>query len=346
MKSATKKREITQKVDKKQLKTQQFNQLVSLGQRCSKLWKTPEGVAYADVVLGGNRITCRIESQQFSDWLQQKYYSGTGSDCGHKMMSSVISTLATVTQVNGLEQKFFNRVGEVNGYYYLHLGTACESVVRYSAEGWEIVQNSPIQFSRSLNYSPLPFPSSDKDIGCGLECFYELIGATKEYQHKLTEFLIKCLIPGRGEPTISFWGSCGTSSLRAAEALKRMVDPCTINQLDGFPSRARLIPHIEMSRVVLYELFDCQDISSNDVDDIIDISKGEDFATGLGRPQIIAYTNSSKRRAVDYLIPVNSVKGSLFESEFDYWAEFSVIHPEVLGRLLDAVCDRLAATAG
>jgi hypothetical protein len=345
MKSVTKKREITPKVDKKQLKTQQFNQLVSLGQKCSKLWKTANGIVYADVSIGGNVITCRIESPQFYDWLQRKYYSETGLNCGKKMTSSAVSTLATVTQINGLEQKFFNRVGEAKGYYYLHLGTACGSVVRYSADGWEIIQSSPVQFSRSLNYSPLPLPSSDKDVGCGLEYFYELIGATKEYQPKLTEFLIKCLIPGSMEPSISFWGRCGTSSLRAAEAMKKMVDPAAINQINCVPSHTKLIPHLEMSRVVLYELFDCNDISSDEVDDIVRISRGKGFANGLSRPQIIAYTDSAKRHTLDHFIPVNSVKGGLFESELDYWAEFSVIHPEVLGALLDIVCDRLAATA-
>lgn len=345
MKSVTKKREITHKVDKKQLKTQQFNQLVSLGQKCSRLWKTANNIAYADVSIGGNVVTCRLESPQFSDWLQRKYYAETGLDCGKKMASTAVSTLTTVTQINGLEQKIFNRVGEAKGYYYLHLGTACRSVVRYSADGWEIIQGSSIKFSRSLNYSSLPFPSSIKDVGCGLKYFYELIGATEEYQSKLTEFLIKCLIPGSVEPTVSFLGSCGTSSLRAAEAMKKMVDPAAINQINCVPSHAKLISHLEMSRVVLYELFDCDDITSDEVDDVIQISEGESFAAGLSRPQIIAYTDSAKRRTLDHLIPVDSVKGGLFESELDYWDEFSVIHSEVLGELLDIVCDRLAATA-
>jgi hypothetical protein len=346
MKSVTKKRENTQKVDKKQLKTQQFNQLVSLGQRCSKLWKTPEGVAYADVVLGGNRITCRIESQQFSDWLQQKYYSETGSDCGHKLISSAISTLSTVTQINGVERAFVNRVAEDNGYYYLDLGTTPDSFVRYSANGWEIVYISPINFSKSVACLTLPTPSSGIETSGALKYFYELIGVTEKHQNKVTDFLIKCLIPSDREPVITFWSDCGTSSSRAAEALKRMIDPCTINQLYKFPSHAKLVEQAEISRVILYEHFNCQDISSDDVDDIIDISNGKGFAAGISRPQISAYTESVKRWIPNDCISVNSVKGGLFESEFDYWAEFSIIHPEVLGALLDAVCDRLAATAG
>jgi hypothetical protein len=303
-------------------------------------------VTYADVVLSGNRITCLIESKQFSDWLQQKYYSETGADCGHKVILSAISALATATKITGFERKLFNRVAENNGYYYLDLGTTANDFVRYSANGWEMSEYSPVDFSRSSRSLPLPIPSSDRNVGCNLEGFYEFIGVTEKHQSKLTDFLISCLIPSSRELTIDFWGTCGVSSSRAAEACKRIVDPFAINQLYRFPSRAKLTAHTEMSRVVLYEHFDCQDTSSDDVDDVIQIAKGEGFATGISRPQITAYTESTKRWIPDHCISVNSVKGGLFESEFDYWEDFSVIHPEVLGALLDAVCDRLAATAG
>ncbi len=345
MKSVTKNREITKKVDKKQLKAEQFKLLVAIGQKCSKLWKTPEGIAYADVVISGNRVTFRVQSKQFSDWLQRRYYSETGLDIADKTQLSVLSTLATVTAINGLERKFFSRVGEENGYYYLDLGTACKSFVRYSANGWEIVGHSPVIFSRPSNYSSLPIPSADRDIGCGLDYFYELIGATEKHRSKLSEFLIKCLLPTNGEITISLWGSCGTSTSRAAEALKKIIDPLATNKLHHVPSHTEMATHLESSRIILYEFFDCQDFSSDDVDDIIEISRGEGFATGISRPQITAYTESLKRWIPEHCISVNSVKGGLFESEFDYWAEFSVIHPEVLGAILDLVCDRLASTA-
>lgn len=346
MKSVTNDREITQKVDKKQLKNQQFNLLVSIGQKYSRLWRTPQGVAYADVVIGGSRVTCRIESRQFSDWLQRRYHSETGLDCGEKALSSAISTLATVTEINGLEQKLFSRVGEENGRYYLDLKTACHSFVEYSASGWEVTQRHRMDFTKSSNSLPLPIPSSDRNVGCGLEYFYELIGATEKHHSKLTDFLIKCLIPSDSEPTIDSWGSCGLSTSRAAEALKQMIDPCANNKIFKVPSHTKLAAHLEMSRVVLYEFFDCQDISSDEVDDVITIAKGEDFATGISRPQITAFTENAKGWIPSHCISVNSVKGGMFECEFDYWAEFAVIHPEVLGALLDLVCDRLAASAG
>jgi hypothetical protein len=319
-------------------------ELVAIGQKCSKLWKT-KGVAYADVVISGNRVTCRIQSKQFANWLKKKYYSETGLDGGKKVMLSAISTLATVTEINGLERKLFNRVGEENGYYYLDLGTS-NCFVRYSASGWEIVKHSPIIFSRSAHYSPLPIPSSDTDIGCGLEDFYGLIGVTEKHQSKLTEFLARCLVPSSNELTIDFYGACGVSSSRAAEACKQIIDPCTINQLYRFPSRAKLTEHVEMSRVVLYEYFSCQDISPDNIDDVACISQGEDFAVGISRPQITACSESVKRWIPEHCISVDSVKGGMFECEFDYWTEFSIVHPEVLGALLDRVCDRLAVTAG
>jgi hypothetical protein len=322
------------------------SELVAIGQKRSKLWQTPEGVAYADIILGGNLIACRVDSNQFSGWLKRIYYLETGSGCGKGALSSATSTLSTIAKMNGSKRPIFNRVGKADDFYYLDLGHPCGSSVKYSATGWEIIEYAPVHFDRSLNYLPLPFPSvmnsgSDEN----LTYFYKMIGATKKSRSNLTNFLSKCFVPSDKEPVLSIQGECGRSSSLAAEALKRLIDPFAINQLHNILPRQKLSAYAEISRVLLYEFFDCNDISSDEIDRVIEVSRGEGFASGISRPQILLYTESKYFKIQSEDIEIQSVNGGLLESEFDYWTDFSIVHPEVLGALLDVVCDRLAAAA-
>jgi hypothetical protein len=305
-------------------------------------------VAYADIILGGNLIACRVDSNQFSGWLKRIYYLETGSGCGKGALSSATSTLSTIAKMNGSKRPIFNRVGKADDFYYLDLGHPCGSSVKYSATGWEIIEYAPVHFDRSLNCLPLPFPSAENGGSDEtLAYFYKMIGATKKNRNKLTDFLFKCLMPSGKEPILSIQGECGRSSSLAAEALKRLIDPFAINQLHDIISRRKLSAYAEMSRVLLYEFFDCNDISSDEMDCVIQVSRGEGFASGISRPQILLYTENNERlKNQSEDIEIQSVNGGLLESEFDYWTDFSIVHPEVLGALLDVVCDRLAATVG
>jgi hypothetical protein len=325
---------------------QQQNALIAIGQKKAELWNTPQGVAYADVMLGGARVTCRVDSGQFSDWLERVYYLETGQKCGKKPIKSAISTLSVIAELDGKEWPFFNRVGELDGCYYLDLGTPDGSAVKYSATGWEIVAFAPVRFSRSKKCLPLPVPVTVPHAGGELEYFYKLIGAGKEDQHLLTDFLVKCLIPEKTEPTLTLQGHGGLGASLAAEALKRMVDPFTVNRLHCVPNPKKLATYAEMSRVLLYEHFDCNEISSSGIDRIVEISKGSGLVPGLSRPQIFAYVDdvcSSPSLRNEYgIVEIKSAAGDRYESEFDYWREFTIIHPEVLGMLLDVACDELA----
>jgi hypothetical protein len=133
--------------------------------------------------------------------LKRVYYLETGQVCGKKPMKSAVSTLSVIAELDGKEWPFFNRVGELDNCYYLDLGTSDGSAVKYSATGWEIVAFAPVRFSRAKRSLPLPVPLTVPNAGGELEYFYGLIGAENEDQHVLTDFLVKCLIPGQIEPT-------------------------------------------------------------------------------------------------------------------------------------------------
>jgi hypothetical protein len=320
------------------------SQLIAIGQKKAELWHSLQGVSYADVMLGGARVTCRVNSGQFSDWLERVYYLETGQKCGKKPMKSAISTLSVIAELDGEEWPFFNRVGEFDSCYYLDLGTPDGSAVKYSATGWEIVAFAPVRFSRSKQSLPLPVPVTVQKAGGELEDFYRLLGAGKGEQHLLTDFLVKCLIPEKTEPTLMLQGHGGLGALLAAEALKRIVDPSAI-RLFCVPCSKKLATYAELSRVLVYENFNSDEVSSNDIDRVVGISKGSELLPGLSRPQILASVGDvccQSARNQYGVVEIISAAGDRYESELDYWNEFNIIHPEVLGNLLDVVCDELA----
>jgi hypothetical protein len=105
----------------------------------------------------------------------------------------------------------------------------------------------------------------------------------------------------------------------AAEALKRIVDPFNADRLYCLPNPKKLAIYAEMSRFLVYEHFDSDEVSSSGIDRIIGISKGSGLVPGLSRPQIFAYVDdvcSSPSSRHQYgIVEIKSVAGDRYESE-------------------------------
>jgi hypothetical protein len=334
------------KVTKKQYRKDTSAQLVAIGQSRSKLWHTPEGVAYADVILGGRPIACPVDSQQFSDWLERTYYLETGCECGKKAKNSAVSIIVSIAKRQAPTMPVINRVGKHDGCYYLDLGTDDGSTVKYSGAGWEILDSAPIRFSRSLDGLPLPFPTTDKAREGGLNDFYEFIGAKEKDWATLTNFLVRCLIPDEDghAPSLTLHGKSGVSTSFAAEGLKRLIDPFTVNKLHDIPRPRKLAEYAEMSRLLLFEHFNCRHITSEQVDFLVGISRGDGAVIGLKRPHVSIFVDTNPAWYFGNAgIEIQPILNDRIKSEFDFWGDFRYLQPSVLGELLDITCTRLVA---
>jgi putative DNA primase/helicase len=317
--------------------------LIAIAQKKAKLWHTPQHVAYADVIKNGARITYRLDSVEFSRWLQNTHHLETGQWYKTRSIKSAIFNLSLIAKSGDTKWPIFNRVGKLNGRYYLDLGTPDGSAVEYSAAGWQVIAVPPVRFERaweSRNCSALPIPVS----GGNLEELFRFMDAKDEDRGLLISFLVKCLLPGKMEPILILQGR---SSALAAETLKRTVDPCFTNRLDCVLPARQLATYAETSRILLYEYLYSKNLSLSVVERIVSLSTGYGCRqwSELSRPQILACVNGAivgrELQNQSLMVELQPIPKSYKESVWSYWSEFEALQPQLLGALLDAVCHEL-----
>jgi hypothetical protein len=326
--------------------------LIAIGQEKVELWHTPEGIAYGDVVLDGARATYKLDSEAFGKWLRRELYTSEGQNCSGDTVKTAVDMLASLAEFDGEEREVFSRVGKSGDRYYLDLGTPDWSAIEYSADGWQVVAAPPIRFERARKGCPLPMPMSGGDL---LELF-GFINAEDEDHPLLTGFLMKCLIPDGTEPILILHGEQGSGKSSAAEVLKRMVDPSIPNMLKSVADVRTVAIYAQKTRVLLYD--NLSYISSETSDLMCSM------ATGGGHVERALYTNDEltewtfKRPQIltgideiasrgdlldrSIMVELSPILGGHYRAESDYWEDFTVAHPRLLGALLDAVCIALA----
>jgi hypothetical protein len=314
------------------------SRLVAIGQKHAELFHSPEGVAYADVVLGGAGAVYRVNSKQFSKWLKFTLRMETGEKCDLRSMQQAIDQLSAIANFSRTECPVFSRVGKIGDLYYLDLGTPDRKVVEYSADGWKIKDFHAVRFERSPRNSPLPLPVAGGELE---ELFFIMETKDEDIPH-LTDFLVKCLLPGEVEPLLTL---CGGGAALAAESLKLLVDPFTVNRLPHVPGSRKLVAYAQTARLLLYESISIEDQSPEDVDRVASLSRGNGQTVGFCRPQLKILTHMTKTELMarghsgaiefPYLLRVGDM------SESHYWGLLLHLRPELLGALLDVVCQSL-----
>ena len=132
--------------------------LIEIAKR-GELFHTPDGVAYADIYRNGHRETYPVRSGDFKKWLQLCYYNENDDSAPSKdALSSAIGVIEAQASFSGKEHPVAVRVGGHDRRIYLDLCNDDWQAIEVDADGWRLVDQSPIRFIRSSGMLPLPMP--------------------------------------------------------------------------------------------------------------------------------------------------------------------------------------------
>lgn len=133
----------------------------------AELFCEPDGgsdKAYATVPVKGHYETYRINSNEFRLWLTHEFYSVYQEAVSSQPMQDAINTLAARAYYDSTRHKVFTRLGELNGKLYYDLGDEHWRVVEIDAEGWRILDKSPVKFVRPAGYKAQLVPERDGSV--------------------------------------------------------------------------------------------------------------------------------------------------------------------------------------
>ncbi len=182
---------------------------------------TPDKATYADIRIDGSRETHSIRSRAFRLWLTDLFYEAEQKAINANAMAEVLGVLDARAFRSKVVREVNLRTAEHDGKIYLDLGSPNWSAVEIDAQGWRIIAEPPIRFTRPESLLALPTPIE----GGSLDELKELINVDGDSWVLIITFLLFSLCPNKTYPVLVLSAVRGSGKTAAAEILKGLIDP-------------------------------------------------------------------------------------------------------------------------
>jgi hypothetical protein len=337
----------------------QREKLISIGLDAD-LWHDSDGNTFATVKIDQHEESFSIRSSAFHHWLTREYgeqnpFTAKGKTCpsapSTQTLKEAISALGAKA-ARGPEYQAAVRVGEHGGLIYLDLGTSDWSAVEISATGWRIIASPPVRFIRPAGFRPLPVPVMGGNI---LELRKSVNVASDADFVLIVSYLIVVFRPAGPYPVLIINGEQGSGKTISCRVLRRLVDPNAAELRNDTREERDLLLAAKNGRIVA---LDNLSYVRNDFSDAICriATKGafatrklytddEEFFLEVARPVLLngipplAQRADLADRAVVCTLP--TMDDGKMCSEDEFWSEFEIAWPRILGALLDGVSGAL-----
>lgn len=312
--------------------------------RCDLYIGEQDQEPYAVVVEDGMRKTFRLRSNSFNGWLTRLFYTETGKAASNDAISTVKNLLSALAQKTA---PVFMRTGHHAGKVYIDLGDETWRAVEVDAEGWRIVDATPVIFYRSPQMHALPTPTR----GASLDRLAEFLNADEESLKLLAVTLPYMLHPFGPFPVLVMTGQKGSAKSTGMRVIQKLIDPRAgaLQQMGKDPNAIAI--RARNSWVLSYE--NVTSITPEVSDALCSVATGggygarmlytdtDETSFDVRRPIMLnGITDFVNRpdlmdRAVPIQMQVIGKQDRVTESEF--WRRFEQAHAGLLGALLEAL---------
>ena len=314
----------------------------------AELFRTTDGVAYADIDINGHRETYRIRQKGFKQWLARRFYTEQKGAPNSEALQSAVNLIEADALFDAPQREICIRVGGHDGRLYLDLADDNWRAVEIDADGWRIVDEPPVRFRRAAGMQPIPVPKQGGSIET-LRTFLNL--ATDEDFTLVVAWALAVLRNEGPYPVLVLSGEQGSAKSTFSAILRKLLDPnhaplralpredrdlfiaASNGHILAFDNVSHLQPWISdtLCRLAtgggfaVRQLYSDQDEVLFDAQRPIVLNAIEDI---ISRPDL------ADRAIILNLNPIPEDKRML---ERKLWAAFEKERPALLGTLLDAV---------
>lgn len=254
------------------------------------LFHDPNGVAYADLIIGGHRETWPIKSKEFRSayigYLQRQFdrlvaeglilAMGVKAAMSKTAVNAAISdfeirAIANTSPVRTVHTRLAGNGDDI----YIDLCNANWEVIRITAARWSIVADPPVRFRRTRGMLPLPYPERDGTI----EALRPFLNVATDADFAMTiAWLLAAMRPQGPYTVLNLYGEHGSAkSYLIGRILRPFVDPHTV-PTTRLPSSGRdLFIAAHNTHVLMFA--NVSSISDAMSDDLCRLSTGEGART-------------------------------------------------------------------
>lgn len=295
--------------------------------------------------------TLRADSGKFKSWIIKKYNDLTEDIPKSGKLKLVLSLLKAKAVYGNKKYKLSIRSAFSEGNIWYDLVDDKWRAVKIDEAGWEIVETPPILFKRNIQNEQV-VPEEGGDI----QDLLKFVNIKNTKQQLL--FLVSTImyfVPHIPRPIQVYFGAQGSAKSTASRIVKSLVDTSKVELLTLLNSTRELTQQLDQHYLLCFDNLAVLKTSTSDT-----LCRA---VTGGGLSKRKLYTDSDNiifefKRAI-IINGVNLVankpdlldRSLLFElgrieekdrrSEEDFWQEFNLIKPKMLGAIFDALSKAL-----
>jgi hypothetical protein len=314
----------------------------------AELFHSPDGTAFARVLVGDHREVWPLRGSGFRLWLKRLYYDSTTRSPGSQAVEDALGVLEGRARFDGPEYTVHIRVAEHGGRIYFDLGRPDWQAVEVTPRGWRLVSDPPVRFRRTNGTLPLPVP----ERGGSLTDLRRFLNLSGEDAWTLLVAWATATLRARGPfPLLVLNGEAGTCKTTLGRLLQGLIDP-NGGGLRSEPKEARdLMIAARNAWLVAYDnlsalpqwLSDClcRLATGGGFGTRQLYTDGEEILFNAKRPALltsieeVVTAGDALDRAVS--LQLEHVPDEKRRTEEALDAEFAAALPHILGGLLDAV---------
>jgi putative DNA primase/helicase len=223
-------------------------------------------------------------------------------------------------------------------------------VVRIDEQGWDLDPTPPVYFRAVKNLRPLPNPTP----GAGLEDAAKWVNLKTERDRRLfLTYLTLVALPHIQRPILQTTGVMGAGKTTASRIVKRLLDPtsneaATIDRRDFLQKAAHCYVLMLDNQNSLPEWFQdtlCRLVTGESDSKRVLYTDEEDLVWSMQRAVLLNGINPPSERGdiQDRTLPIELERLDKNKRlpEDDFWMQFSLKHPELLGAVFEALAGAL-----
>ena len=334
------------------LASRQVSQLLAVAETV-QLFRTSDGIAYADLEIDGHRETWAVRDRGFRRWLTQRVLASGAGMPPSKALRDVLDLLEVRALSAGPVREVEVRLGGLGGKIYLDLGDAAWRAIEIDANGWHIVERPPLRFRRPAGALPLPAPERGGSITT-LRSFLNL--STEDDLAMIVAWLLAALCDRGPYPVLVLGGEAGAGKSTFMAMMQALIDPSSA-RLRSLPAgEPALIAAAHDSHVLAFDNLSslpgwfsdalCRMVSGGGFTVRRDGGTAAGVLAGVARPvmlngiaELITRPDLADRAL---FVTLNGIRADKRRTEAELWDDFEAKRPRLLGALLDAVATGLA----
>jgi hypothetical protein len=322
----------------------QTDELLDFASRDANVFCTPQGETYASVRIENHFENYALASREMKLWLRLQYFRKTRTAPKAQAIQEALSQLDAVARYERAKEPIFLRVASNKSTSYLDLGDELWRAVEIDGDGWRVTENPSVKFRRPDGMLGLPEPIRGGDIE-ELKRFLNL--RSDDDWILFLENLLNSLLVRTCYPVPAFCGEAGSGKTTQSRIPGALIDP-NRSPARAMPKDIRdLMIFANNSWVLVFDNLSYLPPWFSDC--LCRLSTGGGFATrqlftdvgevvlDYRRPVILNGIEelASRTDLLDRTIIFDLPVIERFRSEEEFWAEFELARPRILGALLD-----------